>query len=131
MTHGIVSALHRQAGILGQYGYEDFIQTDAPINPGNSGGPLLNTRGEVIGLSTLKLITKNVTGIGFALSSNDLVAVLRKSYPDLAPTTTRTATTATELSAESAWRPVSGLTLSVHQRAHRSRCSQRRSNMTA
>ena len=52
----------------------------------------------MIGLSTLKLITKNVTGIGFALSSNDLVAVLRRFYPDLAPAPTTTATTATELS---------------------------------
>jgi hypothetical protein len=64
------------------------------------GRTLLNTRGEVIGLSTLKLITKNVTGIGFALSSNDLVVVLRKFYPDLAPPATTTATTATELPAD-------------------------------
>jgi S1-C subfamily serine protease len=58
---------------------------------------LLNTRGEVIGVSTLNVITKNVTGIGFALSSNDLVAVLRKFYPDLAPPTP---TTTTEFSAD-------------------------------
>ena len=96
VTKGIVSAV----GKFSAAGPGTWIQTDAPINPGNSGGPLLNTRGEVIGLSTLKLITKNVTGIGFALSSNDLVAVLRKFYPDLAPATTTTAITATELSAD-------------------------------
>jgi hypothetical protein len=59
-----------------------WIQTDAPINPGNSGGPLLNMRGEVIGLNTQKLIKKNVNGIGFALSSTDLLAVLHRFYPD-------------------------------------------------
>jgi S1-C subfamily serine protease len=58
-----------------------WIQTDAPINPGNSGGPLLNTRGEVIGLNTQKLIKKNVTGIGFALSAEDLLDVLHRFYP--------------------------------------------------
>ena len=52
---------------------------------GNSGGPLLNSRGEVIGLNTQKLIKKNVTGIGFALSSSDLLAVLRRFYPSIAP----------------------------------------------
>jgi serine protease Do len=96
VTKDIVSAV----GKFSAAGPGTWIQTDAPINPGNSGGPLLNTRGEVIGLSTLKLITKNVTGIGFALSSNDLVVVLRKFYPDLAPPATTTATTATELPAD-------------------------------
>src|SRR5262249_41924353 len=51
MTHGIVSALHRQAGILGAEGYENFIQVDAPINPGNSGGPLVNLEGQVVGIN--------------------------------------------------------------------------------
>jgi PEGA domain/Trypsin len=55
-----------------------------PINPGNSGGPLLNARGEVIGINTQKLIKKNVTGIGFALSATDLLEVLRRFYPNLA-----------------------------------------------
>src|SRR5205085_11965346 len=53
MTHGIVSALDRSnVGILGNQGYEDFIQVDAPINPGNSGGPLVNLHGDVIGVNT-------------------------------------------------------------------------------
>ncbi len=58
-----------------------WIQTDAPINPGNSGGPLLNARGEVIGINSQKLIKKNVTGIGFALSATDLLEVLHRFYP--------------------------------------------------
>ena len=79
VTKGIVSAV----GKFASAGPGTWIQTDAPINPGNSGGPLLNSRGEVIGLNTLKLIKKNVTGIGFALSSADLLAVLHRFYPAL------------------------------------------------
>jgi len=73
MTHGIVSALNRQAGILGQQGYENFIQVDAPINPGNSGGPLVNTRGEVVGINTA-IASQNggFQGIGFAIPSNQV-----------------------------------------------------------
>lgn len=71
MTHGIVSALNRRAGILGQNGYENFIQVDAPINPGNSGGPLVNTRGEVVGINTaIASRTGAFSGIGFAIPSN-------------------------------------------------------------
>ncbi len=76
----------KSGGALGKFasaGPGTWIQTGAPIDPGNSGGPLLNSRGEVIGLNTLKLIKKNVTGIGFALSSADLLAVLRRFYPAL------------------------------------------------
>jgi serine protease Do len=71
MTHGIVSALNRQAGILGNYGYENFIQVDAPINPGNSGGPLVNVQGEVVGINTA-IASRNggFQGIGFAIPSN-------------------------------------------------------------
>src|SRR5690242_19348932 len=72
MTHGIVSALNRdRVGILGQYGYENFIQVDAPINPGNSGGPLVNTRGEVVGINTaIASRSGGFQGIGFAIPSN-------------------------------------------------------------
>jgi len=70
MTHGIVSALHRQAGII-TGGYENFIQVDAPINPGNSGGPLVNLRGEVIGINTaIASRDGGFQGIGFAIPSN-------------------------------------------------------------
>jgi len=79
VTKGIVSAV----GKFASAGPGTWIQTDAPINPGNSGGPLLNSRGEVIGLNTQKVVRKYVTGIGFALSSTDLLAVLHRFYPAL------------------------------------------------
>ncbi|MGH7213592.1 MAG: S1C family serine protease, partial [Tepidisphaeraceae bacterium] len=72
MTHGIVSALNRDVGILrSQMGYESFIQVDAPINPGNSGGPLVSVRGEVVGINTaIASRTGGFQGIGFAIPSN-------------------------------------------------------------
>jgi|SRR5579863_3726423 len=84
-TKGIVSAV----GKFPAFGPGTWIQTDAPINPGNSGGPLLNLRGQVLGLNTLKITKKNVTGIGFALSSTDLLTVLHRFYPDIPNTTVR------------------------------------------
>jgi Trypsin-like peptidase domain/PEGA domain len=78
VTKGIVSAV----GKFSAAGPGIWIQTDATINPGNSGGPLLNARGQVIGINTLKLEKRNVSGIGFALSASDLLAVLLKYYPD-------------------------------------------------
>src|SRR6266478_6203413 len=80
VTKGIVSAV----GKFPDAGPGTWIQTDTPINPGNSGGPLLNSRGEVIGINTQKLIKKNVTGIGFALSATDLLEVLHRFYPGAA-----------------------------------------------
>jgi serine protease Do len=71
MTHGIVSALNRQTGILGDNSYENFIQVDAPINPGNSGGPLVNIHGEVIGINTAIASRSGAfSGIGFAIPSD-------------------------------------------------------------
>ena len=66
VTSGIVSALGRSG--LGIEGYENFIQTDASINPGNSGGPLVNLRGELVGINTAVLAQDTGTeGIGFAI----------------------------------------------------------------
>jgi serine protease Do len=65
VTSGIISAKARQ---IGAGPYDDFIQTDAAINPGNSGGPLLNMRGEVVGINTA--IVRGGSGIGFAIPSN-------------------------------------------------------------
>jgi S1-C subfamily serine protease len=76
VTKGIVSAVGR----FDSAGPGTWIQTDTPINPGNSGGPLLNSRGEVIGITTQKLVKKNVTNIGFALSASDLLQVLNGLY---------------------------------------------------
>jgi len=65
VTAGIVSAKGR---IIGSGPYDDFIQTDASINPGNSGGPLLNMKGEVVGINTA--IIASGQGIGFAIPVN-------------------------------------------------------------
>lgn len=66
ITAGIVSAKGRS--IMGGSSYEDFIQTDAAINPGNSGGPLVNLRGEVIGINTAIFSRSGgYMGIGFAI----------------------------------------------------------------
>jgi serine protease Do len=70
VTQGIVSAKHR-TGITDPSSYQDFLQTDAAINPGNSGGPLINLRGEVIGVnSAIVSESGGFEGIGFAIPSN-------------------------------------------------------------
>mgnify|MGYP001147165173 CR=1 FL=1 len=69
VTSGIVSATGRAN--VGIADYEDFIQTDAAINPGNSGGPLVNIKGELIGINTaIFSTTGGYQGIGFAIPSN-------------------------------------------------------------
>ncbi len=69
VTMGIISAVGRAN--VGIADYEDFIQTDAAINPGNSGGPLVNIRGELIGINTAIFSrTGGYQGIGFAVPSN-------------------------------------------------------------
>jgi len=65
VTQGIISAKGR---VIGAGPYDNFLQTDASINPGNSGGPLLNLKGEVVGINTAILATGQ--GIGFATPSN-------------------------------------------------------------
>lgn len=77
VTHGMISALGR-SGLRGS-GYQNFIQTDAPINPGNSGGPLVNLRGELVGINSMIYSPSggNV-GIGFAIPSNLAVDVMRQ-----------------------------------------------------
>ena len=77
MTRGIISAIRSVRGPE-QNPIEDAIQTDAAVNPGNSGGPLLNSRGEVIGITTM--IASNgadqSSGVGFAIPINTAKAVL-------------------------------------------------------
>jgi putative serine protease PepD len=91
VTAGIVSALQRLITAPNRFTIDHVIQTDAPINPGNSGGPLLNARGQVIGVNTQietgtgTSVSGNV-GIGFAVPSNtvkDVVAqILRTGRVD-------------------------------------------------
>ncbi len=81
VTHGIISAKGRRDLILGDEDVriQDFMQTDAAINPGNSGGPLLNLRGEVIGINTA--IASNSggnEGIGFSIPINMATHVARQ-----------------------------------------------------
>jgi serine protease Do len=65
VTQGIISATGR---VIGSGPYDNFLQTDAPINPGNSGGPLVNMKGEVVGVNSA--INPAGQGIGFAIPSN-------------------------------------------------------------
>jgi serine protease Do len=77
VTAGIVSAKGRRGEEMGgglNRGYWDFIQTDAAINPGNSGGPLLNMRGEVVGINTA--INAKAQGLAFAVPINMAKRVL-------------------------------------------------------
>jgi len=82
MTTGIVSALHRKTdiseGVTGRY-YPSLIQTDAAINRGNSGGPLLNIRGELIGINVAIFSpTGTSAGIGFAIPANTAKMVMEQ-----------------------------------------------------
>ena len=70
LTNGIISALNRN--VETDNGVQlNLIQTNTAINPGNSGGPLINTKGQVVGINTLKM-SGEVEGIGFAIPINDV-----------------------------------------------------------
>jgi S1-C subfamily serine protease len=69
MTTGIISQTGRLLSESSSFSIPDVIQTDAPINPGNSGGPLLNIKGQVIGINTAGISN----GVGFAISSNTII----------------------------------------------------------
>jgi serine protease Do len=74
VTTGIVSATGR---VIGQGPYDDFIQTDASINPGNSGGPLINARGQAVGINAAIFSqTGGSVGIGFAIPVNQAKSVV-------------------------------------------------------
>jgi S1-C subfamily serine protease len=71
VTVGVISAVNRTLTVEGNYRIKGVIQTDAAINPGNSGGPLLNSKGEVIGINTAIITTtEGFQGIGFAIPIN-------------------------------------------------------------
>ncbi len=80
VTFGVISALHRDLPRLGKRrAYYDLIQTDAAINPGNSGGPLVNLKGEIIGINVAIITTTGAyEGIGFAIPVNLAKKILRK-----------------------------------------------------
>jgi S1-C subfamily serine protease len=77
MTSGIVSQLGRLLPSGSGYSIPDVIQTDAAINPGNSGGPLLNMRGEIVGINTaIQSSTGEFTGVGFAIPSQTIAKII-------------------------------------------------------
>jgi S1-C subfamily serine protease len=81
MTAGIISGLGRllpsNTNLGSQYSIPNIVQIDAPINPGNSGGPLLNMRGEVVGInSAIFSSTGEFSGVGFAIPSNTLNKII-------------------------------------------------------
>ena len=77
MTSGIVSQIGRLLPTDNQYNIPDVIQTDAAINPGNSGGPLLNMRGEIVGINTaIQSNTGEFTGVGFAIPSQTVAKII-------------------------------------------------------
>lgn len=82
LTRGIISALGRNIPALTTFSIPQAIQTDAPINPGNSGGPLLNLKGEVIGVNAqieTGGTSRTNSGIGFAIP----VSIVKRVVPDL------------------------------------------------
>ncbi len=77
MTSGIISQLGRLIPSESNYQIPDVIQTDAAINPGNSGGPLLNMRGEIVGINTaIQSGTGEFTGVGFSIPSQTIVKIV-------------------------------------------------------
>lgn len=83
VTTGVISALGRSTTVTDEATRttiicNNLIQTNAAINPGNSGGPLLNARGEVIGINSVKYASTDVEGIGYAIPISDAMVVIEK-----------------------------------------------------
>lgn len=78
VTSGIVSALNREVSVTsdGNTITNRLIQTDAAINPGNSGGALLNSKGELIGINSVKFISEDVEGMGYAIPISDVESII-------------------------------------------------------
>lgn len=75
MTMGIISALNRSVESYSNTGIT-YIQTDTAINPGNSGGGLINMRGQVVGINTIKVVASGYEGMGFSISINQAKSIL-------------------------------------------------------
>lgn len=76
VTSGIISGLNRSVQVDDNMVIENLIQTDASINPGNSGGPLLNAKGEVVGINTAKI--SSAEGLGFAIPINTAKPIIEE-----------------------------------------------------
>jgi serine protease Do len=104
VTRGIVSAVGKRS----ENGPGTWIQTDVAINPGNSGGPLLNLRGEVIGINS-QVAGRSASvvreGLNYALSSSDLLEVLKRYYPQIAESAPPAAAAAAPIAARATPEP--------------------------
>jgi putative serine protease PepD len=109
VTSGIVSALHRPVSVGGQSGLATTypaIQTDAAINPGNSGGPLINMRGEVVGVNSSIRSTSSAggqagsIGLGFAIPISNVLPIVDQLRNGETPTHARLGVTVTDASSE-------------------------------
>lgn len=81
VTTGIISALNREVSVSVSDGDKitnKLIQTDAAINPGNSGGALLNMKGELIGINSVKVASSNVEGMGYAIPITDVQDIINE-----------------------------------------------------
>lgn len=76
VSYGIISGLNRSVTV-DSIGTMELIQTDAAINPGNSGGALLNSSGQLIGISSSKLVNESFEGMGFAIPINTAIEVIK------------------------------------------------------
>ena len=76
VTAGVISALNREVDVDGRY--MTLVQTDAAINPGNSGGPLLNNKGEVVGINSVKVSTEDTEGLGFAIPISNALPIIQE-----------------------------------------------------
>jgi len=81
-TKGIVSCLGVSLPVSSGQTLYDLIQTDAAINPGNSGGPLVNMRGEVVGITSVKIAMVGVEGMGWAISSQVALPIIEQLVQD-------------------------------------------------
>jgi S1-C subfamily serine protease len=80
MTSGIISQKGRTLPVQGGFSIPNVLQTDAAINPGNSGGPLLNSRGQVVGVNTaIETNTGTFSGVGFAIP----VSAVKRVVPEI------------------------------------------------
>ena len=82
LTMGVISGLERQLVLDDGNDYR-LLQTDAAINPGNSGGPLVDCRGRVIGINSVKIVDADFEGMGFAIPINTVREVMAADDPDL------------------------------------------------
>jgi serine protease Do len=78
VTNGIVSRLGVSVNITRTETYTDLIETNAAINPGNSGGPLVNMSGEVVGITSLKLSSAGIEGMGYAIDMTEALPIIQK-----------------------------------------------------